>query len=208
MDKNIITRQELYDLVWKESLTAISKRLNISYPHLRKICFAMNVPVPPNGHWSKLRFGKAVEIAELPLDYEGDNKISLYPDEKNINDLRARIFHMKSAIDLIKADKSLPLTVPKKLTNPDVLVIKSQKQLLEYKKDWYVDRGMVRSEGEGLKIRVARENISKNWIGYEKKKNASSVNNVSATKRRKPTLKTSTNRLNDGNASEKLGNTS
>jgi len=80
MEKETITRQELYDLVWKESLTAISKRLNIPFTHLRKICRDLDVPIPPNGHWSKLNFGKTVEIIQLPQDYEGENEINLYPE--------------------------------------------------------------------------------------------------------------------------------
>ncbi len=38
----------------------------------------MQVPVPPNGHWSKLQFGKSVEIIKLSQDYSGANEIKLY----------------------------------------------------------------------------------------------------------------------------------
>lgn len=160
MKTNTLTRQELYDMVWNESLTAISKRLNIPYPHLRKVCEAMNVPVPPNGHWSKLRFGKAVEIIELPLDYEAENQINLFQDSKTASNPKVLTFHKKSAVDLIREDKSLNLSVPKKLTNPDELVVSAQKQLNEYKHNRYHDHGMVRYEGAYV-IRVSRRNIGR-----------------------------------------------
>ena len=80
MKENTLTRQELYDLVWKESLTTISRRLNIPYSQLRKICSEMNVPLPLNGHWSKLKFGKPVEVIKLPQDFTGQNEIKLSPE--------------------------------------------------------------------------------------------------------------------------------
>jgi hypothetical protein len=160
MGNNIITRQELYDLVWKESLTAISKRLNIPYTHLRKICAEFNVPIPPNGHWSKLLFGKPVEIIGLPQDYQGENEIKLYPTEEDISNPEILTFHKKSAIDLIKEDKALQLKVPQKLSEPDELVQIAQKQLLGYTYNRYNDHGMVRAEG-ALNIRVSHNKIGR-----------------------------------------------
>ena len=105
MEKNIITRQELYDLVWKESLKAISNRLGIPYNHLHKICAEFNVPIPPNGHWSKLLFGKPVEINGLPQDYKGVNEIKIYPTEDDISKPEIITLHKKSTVDLLKEDK-------------------------------------------------------------------------------------------------------
>jgi hypothetical protein len=160
MEKNTITRQELYDLVWKESLTALSKRLYIPYTHLRKICTEFNIPIPPNGHWSKLLFGKPVEIIKLPQDYQGENEIKLYSTEDDISNPEILTFHKKSAVDLIKEDKSLQLTVPKKLTDPDELVLTTQRQLLGYTYNAHNDHGMVRAEG-ALNVRVNRHNIGR-----------------------------------------------
>lgn len=160
MKANKITRQELYDLVWKESLTSISKRLTIPFTHLRKICKEMSVPIPPNGHWSKLSFGKPVEIFKLSQDYQGRNEMNLYPDDEDISNQEMITFNRKSAVDLIKEDKSLTLTVPNKLINPVELVAKAEKQLSEYKYNAYNDHGMVRAEGN-LSVRVSRHNIGR-----------------------------------------------
>ena len=160
MEKNTITRQELYDLVWKESLTAISKRLNIQYSHFRKICKEMQVPLPPNGHWSKLQFGKPVEIIELSQDYSGANEIKLYPSQNDVGKPEILIFHKKPDADLIKEDESLPMKVPKTLTNPDELIIPAQKALTEYKYSKYNDTGMARYNG-AFTIRVSRGNIGR-----------------------------------------------
>jgi len=161
MEKITLTRQELYDLVWKESLIALSKRFNIPYANFRKICIKMNVPIPPNGHWSKIQFGKPIDIIELPQDYHSENEIELYLSTDDISNQEGLTFHKKSDVELIKEDKTLPLIVPIKLTNPDKLVEEAHKRLTEYKYNRYNDHGMVRSEDGALKIRVARENIGR-----------------------------------------------
>ncbi len=159
-NKTTITRQELYDMVWKESLTAISRRLKIPYSHLRKICNQMQVPVPPNGHWSKLKFGKQAEIIELTQDYTGVNEIKLYPSQNEVGKPNILTFHKKTAADLIKEDTSLTLKVPKTLTNPDELILPAQKALTEYKYSKYDDTGMARYNG-CFTIRVSRGNIGR-----------------------------------------------
>ena len=112
MDKSIITRQELYDLVWQESLTAISKRLNIPYSHLRRVCKELNVPVPPHGYWLMLRFGKPITIIELPADYSGLSEVQISHTKSLGNDPNVLTITKKSAVDEIKTDRTLHLTVP------------------------------------------------------------------------------------------------
>jgi hypothetical protein len=160
METYIITRQELYDLVWKETLTSISKRLEISFVCLRKICRDFNIPIPPHGYWSKIQFGKVVHIIELPQEFKGDNEINIYPKNKDLSNPEGVTFHVKSVVDLIKEDKSLLLKVPKKLTDPDDLVISAEKQLLRHSYNEYNNNEMVRSEG-AFTIRVSRENIGR-----------------------------------------------
>ncbi len=78
MAKTIITREGLYDLVWSEYLAAISRKYNISYQCLREVCNEMWIPLPPNGYWSKLQFGKEVEKLELPEAKNVQQEISLW----------------------------------------------------------------------------------------------------------------------------------
>lgn len=54
-----ITRQELYDLVWREPLRTLAKTLHISDVRLAKICRRANIPLPGLGYWAKRAYGKA-----------------------------------------------------------------------------------------------------------------------------------------------------
>jgi hypothetical protein len=59
-------RQSLYEAVWKEPITKLAKQYSISDVGLRKICAALEVPIPPRGYWAKLAHGKAPQRPLLP----------------------------------------------------------------------------------------------------------------------------------------------
>jgi len=60
-------RQKLFDEVWKEPMTTVAKRYEISDNGLRKRCVKLEIPLPPAGYWAKLQAGKSVPAQpELP----------------------------------------------------------------------------------------------------------------------------------------------
>lgn len=61
-----ITREELYKMIWKEPVTKVAEKMGVPAPILRKFCHRLNIPTPSSGYWSKLQFGKPVEIPPLP----------------------------------------------------------------------------------------------------------------------------------------------
>ncbi|WP_138983917.1 hypothetical protein [Sphingomonas elodea] len=67
----MVTREELYRLVWSKPLTKASEQLGISYSKLVQICAELGVPRPPQGHWARLELGKADPAPPLPPPAEG-----------------------------------------------------------------------------------------------------------------------------------------
>lgn len=59
-------RTKLYGEVWAEPVIKVAKRYGISDVGLRKICKRLGVPLPPAGHWTKVRAGKSVRHPDLP----------------------------------------------------------------------------------------------------------------------------------------------
>jgi hypothetical protein len=59
-------RDKLYEEIWSETVSKVSKRYGISDVGLRKICISLDIPVPPRGYWEKLAAGKAVNKPTLP----------------------------------------------------------------------------------------------------------------------------------------------
>jgi len=78
MAKTTFSRKEFYDLVWSEPLAAISRKYNISYTCLREVCNEMAITIPPNGYWSKLKFGKPVAQANFGESTTEKQEISLW----------------------------------------------------------------------------------------------------------------------------------
>ena len=66
MESTTLTRSQLYELVWKEPMLALSKQFDISDVGLRKMCARLNIPVPKAGHWQKVKFGKSSHQLRLP----------------------------------------------------------------------------------------------------------------------------------------------
>lgn len=61
-----ITREELYEAVWSESVQKLAMALGISDVGLAKICKKLNVPRPGRGYWAKPRGARKVLRVPLP----------------------------------------------------------------------------------------------------------------------------------------------
>ena len=78
MAKTTFSRKQFYDLVWSEPLAAISRKYYISYTCLREVCNEMAIFIPPNGYWSKLKFGKSVIKENFWESKSAKQEISLW----------------------------------------------------------------------------------------------------------------------------------
>lgn len=58
---NVYNRETLYQEVWKSPIIDLANRYKVSDTTIRKICRALDIPLPQQGYWAKLRAGKAVE---------------------------------------------------------------------------------------------------------------------------------------------------
>ena len=68
----MISREELYQLVWLEPMTKVAVRFDVSGSYMARICELLNVPRPERGYWAKLAVGKAPEPLPLPEARPGD----------------------------------------------------------------------------------------------------------------------------------------
>lgn len=68
----MVSRDELYRLVWSEPVTKIAERFEVSGSYLARICTLLNVPRPERGYWAKLAYGKAPPRTPLPASRPGD----------------------------------------------------------------------------------------------------------------------------------------
>jgi len=158
MEKISITRQKLYDLVWTKPLSVLAKEYQISDNGLRKICKKMQIPLPPMGHWQKVRSGIHINRIKLSDKYAGKNEVTL--DERGLEDDSpiAKYFRLKKEIE---NDYSLPLKVPDKISKPDKLIIETRQCLFDEKRCYNPHRGIIASRESVLNVRVSRQNLSR-----------------------------------------------
>lgn len=158
MEKGTITRQNLYELVWTKPLSVLAKEYQISDNGLRKICKKMQIPLPPMGHWQKVRSGIHVKRIKLPDKYSGKNEVTL--DERGLEDNSpiAKYFRLKKEIE---NDPTLPLKVAEKLSKPDKLIIETRQCLTDEKRCYNPHRGIIASRESLLNVRVSRHNLSR-----------------------------------------------
>ncbi len=74
-----ISREELYELVWRKPMTKLAEEFGLSDQGLSKICARHAIPRPPRGYWAKLEAGKEVQKHELPSCPAGTASIILFP---------------------------------------------------------------------------------------------------------------------------------
>jgi hypothetical protein len=68
----MISREELYKLVWAEPMTKVATRFDVSGSYLARMCTLLNVPRPERGYWAKMAVGKAPAQPPLPAALPGD----------------------------------------------------------------------------------------------------------------------------------------
>ncbi|HHY6929408.1 TPA: hypothetical protein ACV4T7_003335 [Burkholderia ambifaria] len=72
-------RKTLYDEIWTDPVSTVSKRYGMSDNGLRKVCQKLGVPLPPLGYWAKLRAGQKLKRAPLPR-HDGQTVFYAQPD--------------------------------------------------------------------------------------------------------------------------------
>lgn len=61
-----LEREELYREVWSRSVGAVARKYDLTEGDVRKACFALDVPRPARGYWTRLKTGDAPPATPLP----------------------------------------------------------------------------------------------------------------------------------------------
>src|SRR5690606_32024658 len=99
----------------------------VSFHSFKKICTDNQIPLPPNGYWSKKKFGKESPPIPLPIQDIKEEKITLYKRIKgDQRDLGVLSDFEKLQLE-IENDSKVNLVVPKKLSKKLDPIIKATK---------------------------------------------------------------------------------
>ncbi|HYN54169.1 MAG TPA: hypothetical protein VES38_05640 [Methylotenera sp.] len=67
-----VTREKLYEEIWAEPITKVSKRYGVSDSYLVRILKSLNIPRPSRGYWATVSAGIQPEKPPLPAAKLGD----------------------------------------------------------------------------------------------------------------------------------------
>jgi hypothetical protein len=150
----VLTREQLYEKVWSQSISSLAKQWGISDVGLAKICKRYNIPRPGLGHWARKQHGYNPMQPPLP-QMEGEAIIEIQPVKKQNRLLDPK--QVQEAAQKTASEKEMEsqVIVPKTLINPHPLVAKTEKSLRTAKPD---DRGILRAHGPGTLSAVVGPN--------------------------------------------------
>ncbi|MEZ4945551.1 MAG: hypothetical protein R2804_08495 [Cyclobacteriaceae bacterium] len=119
METISLTKKQLHELVWSTPLSKLAKHYGMSDVGLRKLCIRHNIPIPKNGHWQKIRFGKMSPVIELPLSQGNDTITIQMEDDPEIKPINYYVNKLQKEIE----DQLAPeLQIPKRLIKPHELI--------------------------------------------------------------------------------------
>jgi len=70
----VFDRETLYTEVWKEPVSTVAKRYQLSDVALRKICVKLGVSTPRLGYWARLAAGRKPPIPKLGTNHKGPSR--------------------------------------------------------------------------------------------------------------------------------------
>ena len=68
----MISREDLFALVWSEPTQTVAKRFSVSGSYLARVCERLRIPTPARGYWAKYSAGKVMAKPLLPAPRPGD----------------------------------------------------------------------------------------------------------------------------------------
>lgn len=162
MENTILTRQELYDLVWENPLSKLAKKYNLSDNGLRKVCKKLDIPLPKNGYWQKIQYNKKVSKEKLPVNNSVETSITLkFRDnsETIINGEGNELNHLTKELQTVLKDT---IVFPEKLTKPNQLIIDAKNDL-KTKEPSYQHNiiGLLNTSSGILNITVAPQSVKR-----------------------------------------------
>ena len=157
-----LTRKELYDLVWKNPLSSLAKKYNLSDNGLRKVCKKLDIPLPKNGYWQKIQFNKKVVIDKLPDNNNVETSITLKFRENSETVISGEGNELNQLAKEIKATLKDVLLFPEKLTKPNQLIIDAKNDLKTKKPSFqHSINGLLNTSVGILNITVSPENVNR-----------------------------------------------
>jgi hypothetical protein len=158
----VVTRKELYDLVWDTPLSKLAKKYNLSDNGLRKVCKKLDIPLPKNGYWQKIQFNKKVIKEKLPLNNSVESSITLKFRDNSQTLINGEENQLNQLTKELKTQLKDIIVVPEKITKSSQLIIAAKNDLKGKKPSSFHDRnGLLITSPNIINISVSPQNVTR-----------------------------------------------
>jgi hypothetical protein len=159
-EQRVLSRQELFDLVWSKPLRDLAGVFGLSDRGLAKLCDRYGIPRPPQGHWVRVSFGNAASRPSLRRAPEGvGEEIRFFIPDPSVP--RPEPVVSPEVASWIEREAARPIVVPGSVGKYHPLVRKA-KDALEAKVVRYgPDDGWRWSGWDAFSIRVTKPHIGR-----------------------------------------------
>jgi len=140
-----LDRDKLYEEVWAEPMTKVSKRYEISDVALAKVCRKLEVPVPQRGYWARAAHGQKPKQHPLP------KRSKDVPQQVDVHPVHST--QWKQTVEPVSIEK---ISVPEMLTTPHRLTVKLQKSLAKRKPN---SHGRLLADIDDIDVQVGPESV-------------------------------------------------
>ena len=112
METISLTRKNLYDQVWTETVAAFCLKYDVP-AGVEDICSRLNVPMPGIGHWRKLKHGKCSDWTPLPTESRGTESVVVYKrnddllKEEHVKNIRSLLVQAGNTNSELKLDEKV-----------------------------------------------------------------------------------------------------
>jgi hypothetical protein len=170
-EKLSLTRKQLYDMVWSTPMLRLARQFECSSTWLTRICRDASVPVPPRGHWTKKRAGKATQRRPLPRSTNPDEVVVSYkppdaatqpppsPRSRAIDDSKIHLPSVRDPLDApaeatADGDDDDRILVPERLSAPIGIVAEAKDALRDAQEG---ESGMLKCPEGCWRLTVSRK---------------------------------------------------
>lgn len=158
----VVTREELYDLVWDNPLSKLAKQYNLSDNGLRKVCKKLEIPLPKNGYWQKIQYNKKVIKEKLPLNNTVASSITLKFRDNSVTLINGEENQLNQLTNELKAQLKDIAVFPEKRAKPNELIVAAKNDLKEKKPSSFHDRnGLLITSQNIINIAVSPQNVTR-----------------------------------------------
>jgi hypothetical protein len=127
-----LTRQQIYDDIWKMSVAGVARKYNLHYAHLIESCKEADIPFPTSGYWTRKNCGKDVSSEVVSLSGDGSILVDLTTNDSVVKRIKKRKAEEKTSVkeDFVAPENEAESE--KKPKDNEIVVVSETRGILEF----------------------------------------------------------------------------